>query len=83
MNKEFEKNRLDLAYQKQLHYLNGVITLATVGAVTFLGTFIWNKDYLLIGFIIVIIFIIIAYYLHNKIDKNLKAISNQIKELSK
>lgn len=82
MNKEFEKNRLDLAYQRQLYYLNGVIALGTIGAVTFLGTFIWNKDYLLIGLIIVTIFIIIAYYLHNKIDQNLKAISNKIKDLS-
>ena len=81
MRKEFEKNRLDLAYQKQLHYLNGVIAIATIGILSFLGTFIWNKDYLLTGFIIVILLMIISYYLHKKIDKNLKEISNQIRDL--
>ena len=83
MNKALEKNRLDLAYQRQLYYLNGVIALATIGIISFLGTFIWNRDYLLTGFIIVTIFIIISYYSHNKIDNNLKDISNKIKELSK
>tara|TARA_Y100000310_G_scaffold243038_1_gene247399 strand:- start:1750 stop:1998 length:249 start_codon:yes stop_codon:yes gene_type:complete len=82
MNKSFEKNRLDLAYQRQLHYLNGVLALATVGIFSFLGTFIWNREFLLQGLIIVTIFLIVAYYFHNKIDKNLKEISNKIKELS-
>ncbi|MBI2628720.1 hypothetical protein HYW74_01400 [Candidatus Pacearchaeota archaeon] len=83
VDKSFEKNRLDLAYQRQLHYLNGIIALTTIGMISFLGTFIWNKDYLLVGLIIVTIFVIIAYYLHRKIDRNLKEISNKIKELSK
>ena len=81
MNKQFEKNRLDLAYQRQLHYLNGVIALATIGVLSFLGTFIWNREFILTGFIIVTLLLLIAYFLHNKIDKNLKEISNKIKEL--
>jgi len=43
MNKNFEKNRLDLAYQKQLHYLNGAIILSTIGVLSFIGNLIWNK----------------------------------------
>ena len=82
MNKNFEKNRLDLAYKKQLSYLNGVIALFTIGLISFIGTFIWNEDKLLIGLIMVSTIIIFSYYAHKKIDNNLKEISNKIKELS-
>lgn len=82
-NKNFEKNRLDLAYQRQLHYLNGTIVFATLGILTFLGTFIWNKENLLIGFIIVVVSIIISFHAHKKINKNLEKISNKIKNLDK
>ena len=81
MDKELEKNRLDLAYQRQLHYLNGVIALGTIGILTFLSTFIWNKEKLSIGFLILIILILISYFWHNNIDRNIKEISNKIKYL--
>ena len=82
MNKQFEKNRLDLAYQRQLQYLNAILILGTLGILSFLGSiFIWDQKYLSFCFILLIICIIIAYFGHNKINKNLKGISNQIKDL--
>ena len=81
MNKNFEKNRLDLAYRKQLTYLNAILTFVSIGIISFIGTFIWNKDYLIYGLFFVIIIFIIFYLFYLNIDKNLKAISNKIKEL--
>ncbi len=82
MNKNFEKNRLDLAYQKQLHYLNGAIILSTIGVLSFIGNLIWNKNNRIMGIISIIIIGLIVIFWHNKIDKNLKEISNKIKNLS-
>lgn len=81
MNKNFEKNRLDLAYRRQLIYLNVVLVFISIGILSFVGTFIWNKDYLLQGGLITIIFLLVFLKWHSKIDKNLKIISNKIKEL--
>jgi len=83
MNIHFEKNRLDLAYQRQLYYLNRVIALATIGFISFLGTFIWNKEKLLIGFIILTTLSLISYAWHKQINKKLKEISENIQKLSK
>ncbi|MBS3100154.1 hypothetical protein J4463_02975 [Candidatus Pacearchaeota archaeon] len=82
MSKSFEKNRLDLAYQKQLHYLNGVIALGTIGILSFIGTFIWNKENLKIGVIIVTTILIIDYLWYKNIDNSLKEISLKIKALN-
>ena len=75
MKSKFEKNRLDLAYRKQLTYLNAIVLLATTGILSFIGTFIWNKDYLIYGFLLMIIIWVIAYFFFKKIDKNIKNIS--------
>jgi len=81
MKKQFEKNRLDLAYERQLHYLNAVLLLATIGILSFISTFIWKRELLLHGFIISFLILIIVYFLHRKIDKSLKEISNKIRNL--
>ena len=81
MKKQFEKNRLDLAYERQLYYLNVVLLLATIGILSFISTFIWKRELLLQGFIISFLILIIVYFLHKKIDKSLKEISNKIKNL--
>ena len=81
MKSKFEKNRLDLAYRKQLTYLNAIVLLATTGILYFIGTFIWNKDYLIYGFLLMIIIWVIAYFFFKKIDKNIKNISGKIKNL--
>lgn len=81
MSKNFEKNRLDLAYKKQLTYLGAILTLATIGLLSFIGTFIWNKEYFSYGLLITIVILIISYRLWSVVDGNLKNISEKIKEL--
>ena len=82
MDDKFEKNRLDLAYKRQLHYLNAVLLLGTVGILSFIGTFIWKRELLFQGLIISVSILLIIYFWHHKIDNNLKGISNEIKDLS-
>ena len=81
MNKVFEKNRLDLAYKRQLTYLNAIMILATIGVLSFLGTFIWNEDNLIDGMILVVSIFIVSYVFYSKVDGNLKNISENIKRL--
>jgi len=81
MNKNLEKNRLDLAYQRQLVYLNSILTFITIGLLSFFGTFIWNKNYVIYGFLILVIIFIISYVLYSRIDKSLKEISEKIKDI--
>ena len=81
MKREFEKNRLDLAYQRQLTHLNAVLFLATTGLISFIGTFIWNKDYLVYGFLILIAIFLISIFWYIKINKTIKGISLEIKNL--
>jgi len=81
MNKDNEKNRLDLAYQRHLIYLNSILILSTIGIISFIGTFIWSKEYLIQGTLAVAIILISSYFLHDKINNNLKDISEKIKEL--
>ena len=77
-----EKNKLDLEYHKQTQLLNGVMIFATTGVLSFLGTFVWNRDFLLVGAIITgaILFACIIWY--NKINRNLKDISEQMGRLT-
>jgi len=82
MNNKFEKNKLDLAYQRQLCYLNIVLLLGTIGLLSFIGTFIWKRDFLFYGVVISISVTLISIFWHYKIDNNLKNISNEIKNLS-
>ena len=81
MNKSLEKNRLDLAYRRQLHYLNAILLLATAGVLSFIGTFIWQKELFLQGIMLTIFIFLVVYFLHKKIDKNLELISCKIKDL--
>ncbi len=81
MKKELEKNRLDLAYQRQLNYLNIILLLGTIGILSFISTFIWKREVLLQGFVMSFLILIIVYFLHKKVDKSLKSISNKIGNL--
>ena len=79
--KELEKNVLDLAYRKQLNYLNAVLAVGTIGILSFIGTFIWNKESLKLGFILTTAVILLCYAAYKKLDKNMKEISNKIRKL--
>ena len=82
MNKDNEKNRLDLAYRRQLIYLNAVVLLGTTGFLAFLAPFVLNRQNLLYGFIVSIVILVIVVAWHKKVDKSLREISNSIRKLS-
>jgi len=77
----FDKNRLDLAYKRQLTHLNIALILGTLGLLSFIGTFIWNRDYLWEGLFFTTIILLISLFWYRKIDESLKTISNKIKNL--
>jgi len=81
MKKEIEIEKLKLAYQRQLYYLNAVLLLGTVGILSFISTFIWKREIITIGFILLVIIMIIAYKWHNKIDKTLREILGKIEKI--
>jgi len=81
MDRILEKDRLYLAYQRQLYYLNAVLLLGTVGLLSFIGIFISNKENLTTGFIISVTIFIICTVWHRYVNNNLKNISIRISTL--
>ena len=82
MSKEkLQKNVLDLAYHRQLSHLNAVLLLVTIGILSFIGTFIWKREFLTQGFILTVVILLVSYIFYKRIDKKIKEISNQIKKL--
>ena len=81
MNVDIEKERLVLAYKRQLTYLNASLLLGTTGVLSFIGSMLINKNFAIYGLIDSIIIVLIVYIWHNKIDNNLKDISNKMKNL--
>lgn len=86
MKQSIEKNRLDLAYQRQLQLLNFILIVCVGSIISLIIGLILNPEKLLqgkiyygIGFIIIVI---IIYSIYSNINKNLKNISDKIKELS-
>ena len=77
--KNSELKRLELSYQRHLYHLNASLTLLTIGLLSFLGTFIWNKELIKFGFISTTIIFIIGIFWYKNINKNLKKISDKIK----
>ena len=77
--KEIEKNRLDLAYKKQLCLLNFVLIIGAGSIVSLFIGIIINPGKLFnysVAFTIMGFFVYIWY---SKIDNNLKEISQRIK----
>ena len=86
MKLNIEKNRLDLAYQRQLQLLNFVLIVGVGSIISLIIGIILNPEKLLkgkiyygVGFIMIVIIIYSIYY---NINKNLKGISNKIKALN-
>ena len=78
---QLEKNCLDLAYQRNLQYLNALLSLGAGSVVAFLGGLILNfEKWFLYSGVLVLIFTIIIF-IFKRTDSNLKDISNQIKNL--
>ena len=80
MNK-IEKNRLDLAYQRQLCFLSFVLTIGIGSVISLTIGVIFNPDN---WFKYAILFVVISglvYTFYYKIDEKLKEISLKIKKL--
>lgn len=79
--KVIEKNRLDLAYKRNLQLSNTVLLIGIGTFVAYLAAFILNQDKLFEYTFLLVIVGIITYFLYNKIDDKLKEISNKIKNI--
>ncbi len=78
---ELEKNRLDLAYKRNLQ-LSNIILISGLGAVfAYVGSLILNPEKILSYTFVMILVSVVTYVLYNKIDKRLKNISEKIKNL--
>jgi len=78
---EIEKNRLDLAYKKQLCLLNFILIIGVGSVISlFIGIIINYEKWFnyLVAFTVIAFFVYIMYL---KVDNNLKKISLKIKKL--
>lgn len=78
---ELEKNRLDLAYQRQLQFLNAILIIGTGSVIAYFGGLILNLNRFYEYSVILIIIILSTGLAYKKVDKNLKEISNNISKL--
>jgi len=77
-----KKNRLDLAYQRQLCFLDFILTIGVGSMISLLLGIILNPDNWFKYSIIFIVISSLAYIGYFKIDENLKKISQKIKEIN-
>ena len=80
MNK-IEKNILDLEYKKQLQIQNITLLLGTTSILPLIISFIWYPERWVLGSVLTLTIGLLAYFWYNKIDKRLKIITGQIKNL--
>ena len=78
---DLEKNRLDLAYQRQLQFLNAILIIGTGSVIAYFGGLILNLNRFYEYSVILIIIILSTGLAYKKVDKNLKEISNNISKL--
>ncbi len=76
-----EKNRLDLAYHRQLQILNGVIILGTTGLISFIGTFVWKPELILQGMLLTAFIAFISLMVYFNVDNRLRSISEELGQL--
>jgi len=77
-----EKNRLDLAYQRQLCFLNFALTIEVGSIISLFIGVIFNPENWFKYSIISLVIGGLVYTLYFKIDEKLKEISNKIKNLN-
>ena len=79
---ELEKNCLDIEYQKNLQFLNSVLIIGGGSIIAYLASLILDlnkwKQYSAILFLI----LVSALTVYNKTNKNLKSVSQKIRNLS-
>jgi uncharacterized membrane protein (Fun14 family) len=76
-----KKNRLDLAYQRQLCFLNFILTIGIGSIISVLLGITLNPKEWFIYSIIGITISALAYIGYSQIDDNLKKISQEIKNI--
>ncbi len=81
MNVSLEKNRLDLAYRRNLQILNVVLVVGLGSVVAYLGGLIFNPEQWVNYSLILIVIGSLTYSAYVKIDKNLRGISSKIRSL--
>lgn len=80
-SKEFEKNKLDLIYQKNLQKLNAVLAFGMVGAITVLAAFVTNPQALLQTFLTLVVVVIVAFVFYKKISKKIDDLIEKNREI--
>ena len=78
---ELEKNRLDLAYQRNLQLLNAILLIGSGSFITYLVALILDTAKSFQYTIILVIVSSISVLLYRRINNNLKNISDEIKKL--
>ena len=78
---QLHKNRLDLAYHRQLQLLNAILILLTTGLLSFLAAFVWKPELLLKGFLLVIVIAFFSILSYIRVNANLRKISEEIMAL--
>lgn len=78
---ELKKNKLDLEYHSENQKANAFLAFITSGILSFISTFIWFKDYFLIGFAIASIIMVVGILFYKKTLKRMKGILNKIENL--
>ncbi len=77
MNKmELEKNRLDLAYKRNLQIMNVFLTIGAGTIIAYFAGFILNPERLFQYSTIIVIISILTYIIYSIFDEKLKNISN-------
>ena len=79
--KEFEKNKLDLLYQKNLQKLNAVLAFGTVGAITILAAYVTNPIALWQTFTIIAVILFGAAIFYKNINRDLDSLIGKIEKL--
>lgn len=79
---EIQKNRLDLAYQRNLQLLNVIFIIGAGSFVMYLAGLILDFSKLFNCTLILIMLFFITFILYNHIDNKLKEISLEIKKLN-
>ena len=81
MNKlELEKNRLDLAYKRNLQLLNVILIIGAGSFVAYFAGLILNPEKIYQHSVILFVIGILTYILYLKINDVLKEVSNKIKK---
>lgn len=78
---ELEKNRLELAYTRNLQLMNVVLLTGAGSFVAYLAGLILNPDKFKEYSILLAVIGFFTYYLYLKIDKRFRDISDRIRQL--